>query len=65
MGALLVKLLAPQLQAMLGDPAQGLELRADIAMQTFMGSVVLGMAGRPRSKAMPKATHQADSRLSP
>src|SRR5262249_43919574 len=44
-GALLVKLLAPQFQAILIDSAQTLELQADIAMQTFVGPIVLRMPG--------------------
>ena len=43
--ALLVKLLAPQFQAILIDPAQTLEFQTDIAMQAFVSPIVLGMAG--------------------
>ena len=45
MGALLVKLLAPQFQAVLIDLAQTLKLQANIAMQAFVGPIVLRMPG--------------------
>jgi hypothetical protein len=45
MGALLVKLLAPQFQAILIDAAQAFQFQTDIAMQAFVRSVVLGMPG--------------------
>ena len=34
-------------------------------MHALVGSVVLGHPGRPRSRSMPSASHQAESRLSP
>ena len=43
MGPLLVKLVVPQLQAMLIDPAKTLQLQADIAMQAFVSPIVLRM----------------------
>jgi hypothetical protein len=45
MGALLIKLLAPQFQTILIDAAQALQFQTDIAMQAFVRSVVLGMPG--------------------
>jgi hypothetical protein len=44
MRPLMVKFLAPQIQTSLITSAQGLELQTDIAMQTLMGSIVLGMS---------------------
>ena len=44
MGALLVKFLTPQLQAILIDSAQSLQLQADIAMQAFVSPVILRIA---------------------
>jgi len=45
MGTLLVKLLAPQFQAILIDSTQTLQFQADITMQALMRPVVLGVAG--------------------
>ena len=45
MGTLLVKLLAPQFQAILIDSTQTLQFQADITMQALMSPVVLRMAG--------------------
>jgi len=45
MGALLIKLLAPQFQTILIDAAQALQFQTDIATQAFVRSVVLGMPG--------------------
>ena len=48
MGALLVKLLAPQFQAILIDSAQSLQLQADIAMQASGAGRVLVSGSQKR-----------------
>ena len=45
MRALVVELLAPQFQALLIDVAQTLKLQTDVAMQAFVGPIVLRMSG--------------------
>jgi hypothetical protein len=45
--SLVVKLFAPQIQAVLIALAQTLELQTDIAMQAFVSTIVLGMTRTP------------------